>query len=70
MMKPMSWKISPPRMNGNRMRLRSAMYATPTQMIDAVMYIGTVRSCAVVVLYPSSLMMVGRNKLKPYSGQT
>lgn len=70
MTKPISWKIRPTKMNGDRMRFRSATYATAMVIADAVTYIGTVRSWAVVVLYPSSLMMVGRKSEIPYSGQT
>ena len=57
-------------MKGLRLPTRSDTYAKKIAIIAAVMYIGTVMSCAVLEEYPKFLMMVGRKRLTPYSGHT
>ena len=70
MMKPIAIVTKNPKMNGLRFPTLSEQYAMNTASIAAVMYIGTVISCAASRVYPRSLMMVGKKSEIPYSGQT
>jgi len=49
---------------------RSEKKETAIETQAAAIYIGIVRSCAVVALYPRSLIIVGKKRLIPYNGQT
>jgi hypothetical protein len=52
-------------MKGVRLPARSESHAKVTDMTAANTYIGTVNNWAVVVLYPSPFMMVGKKRLIP-----
>jgi hypothetical protein len=64
-MKPTAIMMRHTRMKGYLFPVLSLHHATATARMDAVTYIGTVKSCAVELVYPSSLIIEGRNKEIP-----
>jgi hypothetical protein len=65
MIKPTAMIHRHTRMNGYRFPALSLYHATTTASTEAVMYIGTVKSCAVELLYPIARIIDGRKSEIP-----